>query len=163
MFRFNSVNLDVLTETYTLGFYLDYLALWPAYQIAVDAPNGATSAYILGKAEGSGTNWHGHVSAVSVAPQFRRLGIARVLMKDLERISEHIYNAYFVDLFVRISNVLAIAMYERLGYVVYRQVERYYSGEEDAYDMRKALPRDPEKASMVPRNPLKVTADDLTM
>ena len=43
------------------------------------------------------------------------------------------YNAYFVDLFVRISNVLAIAMYERLGYVVYRQVERYYSGEEDAY------------------------------
>ncbi len=38
-----------------------------------------------------------------------------------------------MDLFVRVSNVLAIAMYERLGYVVYRQVEKYYSGEEDAY------------------------------
>ena len=40
--------LGLLCESvgqYTLGFYLDYLALWPAYQIAVDAPNGATSAY----------------------------------------------------------------------------------------------------------------------
>ena len=46
---------------------------------------------VIGKAEGVGENWHGHVSAVSVAPQFRRLGIARVLMKELERISEHVY------------------------------------------------------------------------
>lgn len=45
---------------------------------------------VLGKAEGAGTNWHGHVSAVSVAPQFRRLGIARVLMDELERISERV-------------------------------------------------------------------------
>jgi hypothetical protein len=27
--------------------------------------------YILGKVEGKGTNWHGHVTAVTVAPDFR--------------------------------------------------------------------------------------------
>jgi N-terminal acetyltransferase B complex catalytic subunit len=27
--------------------------------------------YILGKAEGEGTSWHGHVTAVTVAPDFR--------------------------------------------------------------------------------------------
>jgi N-terminal acetyltransferase B complex catalytic subunit len=52
-------------------------------------------------------------------------------------------NAFFVDLFVRASNSLAIQMYEKFGYVTYRRVLGYYSGElpEDALDMRKALPR----------------------
>jgi hypothetical protein len=45
------------------------------------------------------------------------------------------YNGYFVDLFVRKSNTLAIRMYERLGYVVYRVVLGYYASttSEDAY------------------------------
>ncbi len=43
------------------------------------------------------------------------------------------YNAYFVDLFVRMSNALAIGMYKKFGYIVYRQVIKYYAGEEDAY------------------------------
>ena len=44
-------------------------------------------------------------------------------------------NAYFVDLFVRISNKVAIDMYKKLGYSVYRQVLEYYTGDpdEDAY------------------------------
>ena len=72
------------------------------------------------------------------------------MMDYLESVSEHVYDGYFVDLFVRVSNVLAINMYKKLGYSVYRQVLGYYSGEEDAYDMRKALPRDIEKKSIIP-------------
>jgi N-terminal acetyltransferase B complex catalytic subunit len=55
-----------------------------------------------------------------------------------------------VDLFVRVSNAVAINMYRKLGYIVYRTVIGYYSGEEDAYDMHKAMPRDKEGKSMVP-------------
>jgi N-terminal acetyltransferase B complex catalytic subunit len=33
---------------------------------------------------------------------------------------------------------------------VFRTVVGYYSGEEDAYDMRKAMPRDVHKRSLVP-------------
>lgn len=88
----------------------------------------------------------------------------------------HRKNTYFVDLFVRVSNKIAINMYKNLGYVVYRTVIEYYAGpgdlEEDAYgeyelkrlstrslitkkyfhsiDMRKAMPRDVEKKSMIP-------------
>ena len=42
---------------------------------------------------------------------------------------------YFVDLFVRVSNKVAVDMYHRLGYSVYRTVLEYYSGDqdEDAY------------------------------
>lgn len=41
-------------------------------------------------------------------------------------------------------------MYEKLGYAIYRRVKGYYSGEEDAYDMRKSMPRDENKEAMVP-------------
>ncbi|XP_066397165.1 uncharacterized protein [Miscanthus floridulus] len=68
--------------------------------------------------------------------------------------------AYFVDLFVRASNMPAIRMYEKLGYVVYRRVLRYYSGEEDGLDMRKALSQDVEKKSIIPlKRP--ITPDEL--
>jgi len=42
----------------------------------------------MGKAEGSAENWHGHVTAVTVAPEYRRLGLAAKLMHSLEDISE---------------------------------------------------------------------------
>jgi hypothetical protein len=38
----------------------------------------------------------------------------------------------------------------QFGYTVYRRVLGYYSGEEDALDMRKAMPRDVAKRSVVP-------------
>ena len=62
----------------------------------------------------------------------------------------YFYNGYFVDLFVRSSNILAIAMYYNLGYTVYRRVLGYYNGEEDAFDMRKAMSRDIKKTSVIP-------------
>lgn len=66
----------------------------------------------------------------------------------------HSKRAFFVDLFVRVSNKVAINMYTKLGYIVYRTVLEYYVGpgdaDEDAYDMRKALSRDEYKKSMIP-------------
>uniref|UniRef100_A0A0A9H7Z6 Sgb102 n=1 Tax=Arundo donax TaxID=35708 RepID=A0A0A9H7Z6_ARUDO len=80
-------------------------------------------------------------------------------MNLLEEISDKMDKAYFVDLFVRASNMPAIRMYEKLGYVVYRRVLRYYSGE-DGLDMRKALSQDVEKKSIIPlKRP--ITPDEL--
>ncbi len=38
----------------------------------------------------------------------------------------------------------------QFGYSVYRRVLGYYSGTEDALDLRKAMPRDVQKKSIVP-------------
>ena len=67
--------------------------------------------------------------------RYRRLGLANRMMYLLEEISEKTYNGYFVDLFVRRSNDVAVQLYEKLGYVIYRTVLDYYSGEnsEDAF------------------------------
>ena len=42
----------------------------------------------MGKIEGQGDQWHGHVTALSVAPQYRRLNLAAKLMNALEQTSE---------------------------------------------------------------------------
>jgi N-terminal acetyltransferase B complex catalytic subunit len=161
LLKFNNVNLDILTETYNLSFYMSYMSHWPESFLVAKGPHsssvtGTTVAspimgYVLGKTEGEGTLWHGHVSAVTVAPEYRRLGLAQTLMHEFETVCLNA-DTYFVDLFVRASNHLAINMYEQFGYSTYRRVLGYYSGElpEDALDMRKALPRDVHKQSIIP-------------
>ncbi|KAG5502728.1 hypothetical protein JKF63_04495 [Porcisia hertigi] len=160
--RFNFVNLDQLTETYDTSFYGEYVTHWPEYQrICTHPTTGIPMAYTLGKAEGKGEDYHGHVSAVSVAPTFRRVALGETLMLELAQVSEFVHNAYFVDLFVRKSNQVAQDMYHRLGYIVYRTVLGYYRGDgpkgpfkndEDALDMRIALSRDRERrtSSVIP-------------
>ena len=97
---------------------------------------------VIGKAEGGGLEWHGHVTAITVAPEYRRLSIARKMMDLLENVSDQVYKGYFVDLYVRCNNHIAIKMYEGLGYSVYRRVREDYESlglgksakdEEDAF------------------------------
>ncbi|KAH0905474.1 hypothetical protein HID58_037301 [Brassica napus] len=160
LLRFTSVNLDHLTETFNMSFYMTYLARWPDYFHVAEGPGNRVMGYIMGKVEGQGESWHGHVTAVTVSPEYRRQQLAKKLMNLLEEISDKIDKAYFVDLFVRASNTPAIKMYEKLGYIIYRRVLRYYSGEEDGLDMRKALSRDVEKKSVIPlKRP--ITPDEL--
>ena len=52
---------DPLTETYNFSFYLTYLAKWPEYCQMAEGPGKQAMGYILGKAEGQGELWHGHV------------------------------------------------------------------------------------------------------
>ncbi|CCG80878.1 Uncharacterized N-acetyltransferase C16C4.12 [Taphrina deformans PYCC 5710] len=106
----------------------------------------------MGKTEGRGKEWHGHVTAVAVAPEYRRLNLAKRMMQTLETVSQNQYNAYFIDLFVRSTNYLAIDMYKSFGYVVYRRVKGYYTNssgpDEDGFDMRIPLGRDKDKESI---------------
>lgn len=97
---------------------------------------------VLGKAEGSPHDFHGHVTALTVAPEYRRLSLARILMNFLETVSDDVYGGLFVDLYVRCTNTIAMDLYEGLGYSVYRRVREYYGSfglgpggkdEEDAF------------------------------
>jgi len=42
---------------------------------------------VLGKAEGNNDQWHGHVTAVTVAPDYRHQGVAQRLMSLLEDVT----------------------------------------------------------------------------
>lgn len=58
----------------------------------------------MGKAEGIGENWHGHVTALTVSPDFRRLGLAATLMNFLEEVSEKWVTSTLFSL--QVKNVL---------------------------------------------------------
>lgn len=114
------------------------------------------------------TPWHGHITVLTVAPSWRRLGYASRLTEQLE-LGSDINNAWFVDLYVRAGNKVAVDMYKNMGlvevcpwdsknneltcqnrYSVFRRVVNYYSDDptglsesgEDAFDMRKPCSRD---------------------
>ncbi|KAF5327756.1 hypothetical protein D9619_004732 [Psilocybe cf. subviscida] len=118
-----------------------------------------TSYTVLGKVEGTGAEWHGHVTAITVAPEYRRLSLARKMMIFLEQVSDQTYKGFFVDLYVRCTNVVAIELYEGMEYTAYRRIREYYDtlgqgeggkDEEDAFDMRKPLSRDTHRRSIRP-------------
>lgn len=76
-----------------------------------------------------------------MAPSARRLGHATKLTAALEQQCDAA-DAWFVDLFVRVENSVAIELYRGMGYSVYRRITGYYNDEADAFDMRKPLRRD---------------------
>lgn len=41
----------------------------------------------MGKAEGKGKEWHGHITALTVGSEYRRIGLARRLVGILEKIT----------------------------------------------------------------------------
>ncbi|KAI6998649.1 acyl-CoA N-acyltransferase [Hortaea werneckii] len=163
LLRFNPCNLDHLTETYNIGFYLDYFTRWPQLCKVMENESGQIEAYILGKLESSPypapiepydpnlkiyqkkfpnyLPWHAHITCLTVAPAARRKGFATQLSEALEVVGDE-QDCWFVDLFVRVENEAAIQLYKRMGYSVYRRIIDYYNGGSDAYDMRKPLKRD---------------------
>lgn len=60
--------------------------------------------------------WHAHITALTVAPALRRMGHARKLTEILEQQGDA-KDAWFVDLYVRVDNKVAIRLYESMGYV----------------------------------------------
>ncbi|KAH8595593.1 acyl-CoA N-acyltransferase [Bisporella sp. PMI_857] len=162
VFKFNPTNLDPLTETYDLNFYYSYLARWPHLFTVTEGPDGTIDGYLMAKLESSPPQaqfsahylpFHAHITALTVAPHARRLGLAQTLSQSLELAGDE-YDAWFIDLYVRKSNKVAQSLYNGLGYTVFRRVIEYYVDDpsdptnengEDAYDMRKPLKRDKDR------------------
>ncbi|KAL7716817.1 N-acetyltransferase [Entamoeba marina] len=163
LFKFANVNLDYYTETFHFPFYFEYLSTWPEMCYISKDLNGRVEGYHFGKIEGVKEKYHGHLTAITIAREYRKIGLSTQLMYWLKQISEEAHT-YYVDLFVRKSNDTAIKMYNRLGYSIYREILEYYSGnDESAYDMRTALSRDVNKKSIIPlKHPIHAEdADDL--
>ncbi|GME96715.1 unnamed protein product [Ambrosiozyma monospora] len=162
LFETNPINLDPLTENFYIYFYLQYLTDWPSLFYKSTSARNTITGYMLAKTEGKSTDWHSHISAVTIDPNYRRIGLASWLCKALESYTEpeKPYHCYFVDLFVKCNNKTAITLYEKLGYSVFRRVVGYYGGpndvpsknklveNEDAFDMRKPLKRDVSRKSI---------------
>ncbi|KAI5159430.1 N-terminal acetyltransferase B complex catalytic subunit [Nematocida ausubeli] len=134
-------NLDKHTYSFTPDFYFRYLHGHAKYCLSVFS-DSANIGYIIGN---SGVYkdtkmLYSHVTALSIAQEFRRHGIGRRLLKLYEMNAKR-DRSEFIDLFVKESNKVAIDFYMKCGYIIHKRIIDYYSNPtEDAFDMRQYTP-----------------------
>ncbi len=103
--------------------------------LQIRSADGEMSAFVIGVIEPDGT---GHVTTIGVAPEYRRKGLARLMMHEVER-SFAARGVQTIRLEVRIGNHSAQVLYEQLGYTVVQRMQRYYSNGDDGYLMLKSV------------------------
>jgi len=98
-------------------------------------PSDHLIAFVVGMIEPDDT---GHVVALAVSPEERRIGYGRRLMYEVEQgfLRRGIST---VRLEVRTSNVAAQRLYLDLGYSIVRRMGRYYTSGDDGFLMVKSL------------------------
>ncbi|KEY72058.1 hypothetical protein S7711_00075 [Stachybotrys chartarum IBT 7711] len=141
-------NLENLPENYFLKYYLYHALSWPQLSyVAVDVSRPARGpydypkivGYVLAKMEEEPSDGvpHGHITSLSVMRTHRRLGIAEKLMRQSQLAMVESFQAKYVSLHVRVSNVAARHLYEdTLGFKNEKTEAKYYADGEDAFSMR---------------------------
>ena len=138
------LNLTCLPEHYPKSYFIMiYSSLPAAFRVAV--VGNKIVGYTMGKIETGLSNFHflrrakkGHTISIAVSPHYRRLGIGtKLLLESLEAMKSAGATEAFLE--VRKSNISAIKMYEKLGYITVKTLKRYYHDGEDALLMAKKL------------------------
>ena len=93
------------------------------------------SAFAIAVVEPDGV---GHITTIGVAPEYRRRGLARLMLHEIER-SFQVRDVTTVRLEVRVGNLPAQRLYEQIGYLVVQRMGKYYSNGDDGYLMVKSL------------------------
>lgn len=118
-------------------------APWNAYALLEDMNTNKNALYIMAKHENRSIGFIGswfvgeeaHITNVAVLPYYQAKGIATTLIKEIKRLAiEEGCNIYTLE--VRISNVHAQHVYEKLGFSKGKIKKKYYNPDrEDALEM----------------------------
>ncbi len=134
------INMEALPEHYSDYFFESILRELPEAFIVAEL-NDRVVGYIMCKIEFGFSNFRklgfvkkGHVVSVAVLEVHRGKGVGKALMLEgingaMHRRGDEIY------LEVRVSNIGAVKMYERLGFETKSRLRSYYRDGEDAYLM----------------------------
>jgi len=134
------INMETLPEHYSDYFYYEILAEFPETFLVAEV-GGTIIGYVMCRIEYGfshlrrlGLARKGHVVSIAVKEQHRGKGIGTVMMKAAqEAMVEKTATESYLE--VRVTNAEAIALYQRLGYLVSSRLEAYYKDGEAALVM----------------------------
>jgi len=146
------VNRKCLPENYDRMFFAELWKRFPQLFVVAEV-NGRVAGYALCRMElgfpdlgslGFLTK-KGHIVSIAVLEEQRRGGIGTRLMKQVMKtmVEQGARECY---LEVRVSNIGAIQMYERLGFITNKRAPGYYRDGEDAFVMTIKLSNERESA-----------------
>jgi ribosomal-protein-alanine N-acetyltransferase len=131
------INLETLPENYPEYFYQEIYERYSDAFFVAEADQKLVG-YIMCRIEGGvsnfGRRWvrRGHIVSVAVLPVHRRQGLAMELIAKAIAAMRQQYEAKEMMLEVRMTNVPAIKLYEKMGFTRIRSLESYYRNGEDA-------------------------------
>lgn len=89
--------------------------------------NKEIAGFIIGKIEIDGKTLVGHILTIDVSLLHRRKGVAQRLLREIEMLLKK-KGVKTCKLEVREDNIVALKLYEKLGYKKLVKIENYYSG-----------------------------------
>ncbi len=140
------INSKTLPEHYSDYFYFEILTEFPETFLVAEL-GGEVVGYIMCRVEYGfshlkklGLARKGHVISVAVLEQHRGKGIGtRLILTAHEELAKKAASECYLE--VRVSNVDAVALYERVGYRVTGRLEAYYKDGEPALLMASPVGR----------------------
>lgn len=134
------INLKTLPEHYSDYFYESLLLELPEAFIVAEIGSKHVG-YIMCKTEYGFSNFKklgfvkkGHLVSVAVLNENRGKGIGKALVEEsVKGIKSRKCDEFYLE--VRCSNIEAVRLYEKLGFVIKQQLHTYYRDQEDAYLM----------------------------
>ncbi|MCS7132582.1 MAG: ribosomal protein S18-alanine N-acetyltransferase [Nitrososphaeria archaeon] len=143
--RIMMINRICLPENYTFFFFESILRSYPKSFLIAEV-NGEIAGYImcrvewtLSKFEKLGFKKVGHIISIAILPEYRRRGLAKLLLENALRVLKEEYGCEEAYLEVRVSNSAAISLYEKCNFTTMKVSKGYYLDGEDAYIMARKL------------------------
>jgi len=138
------INSKTLPEHYSDYFYFEVLTEFPETFLVAELA-GEVVGYVMCRVEYGfshlrklGLARKGHIISIAVLDEHRGKGIGTKLVTTAhEEIVKKSASECYLE--VRVSNVQAVALYERLGYKVTGRLEAYYKDGEPAFLMASAI------------------------
>jgi ribosomal-protein-alanine N-acetyltransferase len=132
--RVYGIECKSFKDPYDVFFLLNLYELYPE-SFLVAEKSGMVVGYVIARLIGR----KGHIIAIAVAPEYRRRGIGRALMRSVTQVLKS-QGAEELFLEVRASNRAAIRFYEKQGFKQVQLIPKYYADGEDGVLLRKSPP-----------------------
>ena len=122
-------------EAYDRETFRELLTHRDAIALKAVAADSLMVGFVIGLLEPDRT---GHIVVLGVSPEWRRQGIGRMLMSEVEE-GFAARGVTTLQLEVRTTNAGARSLYEKLGFAVAGRRLAYYSNGDDGYLMVKSI------------------------
>ena len=129
-----SFTREAFTKREIASLLGDYNAIGLAARV-----NGEIAGFLIGRIDVDKGRMFGHILTLDVAPSYRRIGIARKLLDELEMLLRQ-KGVVECRLEVREGNEAAISLYLKLGYRRVGKLEKYYGDAHGLYLRKTLLP-----------------------